>query len=141
MTREINNLKTAEQPLPGAGQAFQQAFGQLESGFPDLAASDFREFLKNFPGDVRASAAQFYLAQALFDQKKFPEAQVEFDTVLEKYPTSDRKCSALYRKGQTHVELKQIPQAKGVYQSVVKECPGTQEAANAAADLKKLPAR
>jgi len=141
LTRQLNDLKTAEQPLPGAGEMFQRAFGELDAGFPDLAIADFREFLKNYPGDVRASAAQFYIGDALFSQKKFPEAQVEFDKVLENYPNSDKKCSALYRKGQTHVELKQIPQAKGVYQSVVRECPGTQEAANAASDSKKLPAR
>jgi len=141
LTREINSLKTAEQPLPGAGQVFQQAFGELEAGFPDLAIADFREFLKNYPGDVRAAFAQFYIGDALFSQKKYQEAQTELDKALENYPMSDKKCVALYRKGQTHAELKQILQARGAYQTVQKECSGTQEAALANADLKKLPVK
>lgn len=141
LTRQLNDMKSAEQQLPGAGQVFQQAFGELEAGFPDLAISDFREFLKNYPADMRAPAAQFYIGEALFVQKKFDQAQVEFELVLAKFPDSDKKCSALYRKGQTLAEQKQTSQARAAFQSVAKECPGTQEAANAASELKRLPAR
>src|SRR5678815_5695370 len=139
LTRQLNYMRSAPQDLPNAGQVFQAAFGELESGFPQLAVSSFREFLKNYPADIRASAAQFYIGDALFAQKKFEEALVEFDFVLTKYPDSDKKCSALYRKGQTLVELKK-PEARAALTNVGKECPGTQEAENAAADLKKLPA-
>jgi len=140
LTRQLNDMKSAEQPLPGAGQVFQQAYGELDSGFPDLAISDFREFLKTYPNDLRSPAAQYYIGEALFAQKKFPEAASEFDTVLTKYPDSDKKCSALYRKGQALVEQKLTAQAKVAFTAVGKDCPNTQEAANAAADLKKLPA-
>jgi tol-pal system protein YbgF len=140
LTRQLNDMKSTEQQLPGAAQVFQQAYGELDAGFPDLAIGDFREFLKNYPADIRASAAQYYIGDALFSQKKLDQALVEFDFVLTKYPGSEKKCSALYRKGQVLVELKQIPQARAALQNVGKECPNTQEAANAAADLKKLPA-
>jgi TolA-binding protein len=72
-------------------------------------------------------------------QKKFAESIAEFDLVLSKYPNSDKRCGALYQKGRALFELKQVPQGTPVLQSVVKECPGTQEAANAAADLKTPP--
>ena len=139
LTRQLNDMKSAEQPLPGAGQVFQQAYGELDSGFPDLAISDFREFLKTYPNDLRSPAAQYYIGDALMAQKKFQEAADEFDLVLTKYPTSDKKCSALYQKGRAFIGLKQIPQAQTVLQTVSKECAGTQEAANATQDLKTLP--
>jgi len=141
LTKQMNDMKTTEQQLPGASQVFQQAFGEYEAGFPDLAISDFREFLKNYKDDRRAPAAQYYIGDSLFQQKKFPEAVAEFDSVLTTYPDSDRKCSALYRKGQALVELRQTAQARVALSAVLNSCPKTQEADNAAADLRKLPAR
>ena len=138
--KQINDMKTAEQPLPKAADMFGQAFGELNAGFYDLAVGDFREFLRNYPNDpVRSPAAQFYIGDAFMAQKKFDQAIVEFDFTLSKYPTSDKTCSALYRKGQALAETKQTPQATETFQKVVKECPNTPEAGNAAADLKKLP--
>ena len=93
---------------------------------------------KTTPILCRVPAAQFYIGEALFIQKKFDQALEQFDIVLEKYPNSDRKCLALYRKGRAHVELKQNPQATAAMQAVVKDCAGTQEAVNATADLKSL---
>jgi tol-pal system protein YbgF len=137
--REITDMKSSEQSLPSAAQMFNQAWTELDSGLYEPAASDFREFLKNYPNDpVRSASAQFYLGEALMGQKKFLEAITEFDTTLSKFPNDDRKCSALYRKGQSLVQLKQIPQATAVFQSVTKDCAGTQEATNATADLKSL---
>jgi len=140
LTASLNQMKTAEQPLPTATQLFQQAQGELNAGFYSLAVDDFREFLKNYPNDpLRSSVAQYYIGDALMAQKKFKEAADEFDLVLTKYPSSDKKCSALYQKGRAFIELKQIPQAQAVLQTVTKDCAGTQEAANATADLKSLP--
>jgi tol-pal system protein YbgF len=140
LNTKFNEMKTAEQPLPTATQLFQQAQGELNAGFYALAVDDFREFLKNYPNDpLRSSVAQYYIGDAFMAQKKFKEATDEFDLVLTKYPTSDKKCSALYQKGRALIELKQIPQAQTVLQTVSKDCAGTQEAANAAADLKTLP--
>ena len=141
LNANFNQMKTKEEPLPTATQLFQQAQGELNAGFYSLAVDDFREFLKNYPNDpLRSPVAQYYIGDALFAQKKFAEAASEFDTVLTKYPDSDKKCSALYRKGQALVEQKLTAQAKVAFTAVGKDCPNTQEAANAAADLKKLPA-
>ena len=141
LTRQLNEMKTVEQPLPGAGQIFQAAFADMQAGLYDLAIPQFRDFLKSFPADMRAHVAQFHLGDALFAQRKFADAITEFDIVLTKYPESDKKCLALYRKGQALAELKQIPLAKAALTDVGKQCPNTQEAVNAAADLRKLPPR
>ncbi len=137
ITKQINDMKTVEQPLPAASAVFSQASSDLDANLYSLAISEFRDFVSKYKGDVRAPAAQFYIGQALFDQKKFAEALPEFETVLTDWPDSDKKCSALYRKGQTLVELKQIPQAKAALQTVLKDCPMTQESVLAQADLKK----
>jgi tol-pal system protein YbgF len=137
LNTKVNDMGSKEQTLPTAGALFQQAHGELNAGFYSIAVDDFREFLKQFPNDpVRSPAAQFYIGYAMMAQKKFDQAVLEFDLVLSKFPSSDKKCAALYQKGRSHAELKQGPQATAAMQAVVKECPGTQEAANAAAELK-----
>jgi tol-pal system protein YbgF len=140
LNTKVNDLGSKEVSLPTAAALFNQAHGELNAGFYSIAVDDFREFLKNYPNDpVRSPAAQFYIGDAMMAQKKFDQALVEFDLVLSKYPSSDKKCTALYYKGRAHAELKQVSQATTVMDNVVKECPGTQEAANAAADRKNLP--
>lgn len=143
LTTQIQGLKTTEQSLPGAADVFNRAFGDFNAGFFDLAIGDFREFLNGFPTDSRAGTAQFYIGDSLMALKKYDLAIPEFDIVLAKYPDSGKNCLALYRKGQALAELKQNPQAITVFQSVTKQCPDTQEAVNAAVDLKNLqrPAR
>ena len=135
---KISDMKSVEQQLPTAADAYSHAYGQLSQGFYDDAISEFRDFVKNYTDPMRLPAAQFYIGEALFIQRKFDQALEQFDIVLEKYPNSDRKCLALYRKGRAHVELKQNPQATAAIQAVVKDCAGTQEAVNATADLKSL---
>ncbi len=95
----------------------------MSQGFYDDAIGEFREFVKNYTDPMRLPAAQFYIGEALFIQRKFDQAVEQFDIVLEKYPNSDRKCLALYRKGRAHVELKQIPQATAVLQASSKTVP------------------
>ena len=138
LERQIANTKQ-EIPLPAAADVFNRAYSQLTQGFYDDAIGEFREFIKNHTDPVRVPAAQFYIGQAYFDQRKFDQAVVQFDLLLEKYPNSDRKCLALYRKGQALVELKDIPKAQVVLTDVSKSCAGTQEGTNAAQDLKGLP--
>ena len=138
LRKQFNDAKNTEQPLPTAQEVFSRAYSQLNQGFYDDAIGEFREFLKNYTDPIRVPAAQFYIGEALMAQRKFDQGVVQFDMFLEKYPTSDRKCLALYRKGQAHAELKETPKAQAAMQAVVKECPNTQEAANAAQDLKSL---
>jgi tol-pal system protein YbgF len=138
LRKQFNDAKNTEQPLPTAAEAYSHAYAQLTQGFYDDAIGEFREFLKSYTDPIRVPAAQFYIGEALMAQKKPDQAVVQFEMFLEKYPTSDRKCLALYRKGQAHAELKETPKAQAAMQAVVKECAGSQEAANAAQDLKSL---
>jgi tol-pal system protein YbgF len=138
LNERLNNLNT-EEALPGAAQLFNQAWGEYNAAFYDLAIVGFNEFIKNYPDNERTPGAAFYIGESLLAQKKLDQAAAQFDLVLEKYPTSDRRCIALYRKGQILVEQKQIPQARSAMDNVVKECQGTPDVANAAAtDLKTL---
>jgi TolA-binding protein len=140
LNTQISSLKTTEEPLPTATQLFQQAYTDFNAGLYSVAVDEFKDFLRNFPNDpTRSPMALIYTGEALMFQKKYEPAIVEFDSVLSKFPSSDRKCLALYRKGQAHVALNKLSEATTVFNTVVKDCPGTQEATNAANDLKAMP--
>jgi tol-pal system protein YbgF len=139
LRKQFNDTKNTEQPLPTSQEVFSRAYSQLNQGFYEDAIGEFREFLKSYTDPIRVPAAQFYIGEALMAQRKPDQAVVQFDMFLEKYPNSDRKCLALYRKGQAHAELKETPKATAAMQAVVKDCAGSQEAANAAQELKSLP--
>jgi tol-pal system protein YbgF len=127
LKKTVNELRNQEVPLPAAREAFNAADLELTQGFYDLAISDFKDFLNNYPTDVRAPKAQLNIGTAYFNQKKFDEALIQYELTIEKHPESEVKCTALYKKGQTLVELKQAAPARTAFERVVKECANTPE--------------
>lgn len=140
LKKQVTDLQNKEAPLPGAAEAFNNAYALYNQGFNDLAITAFKDFLRDFPKDPdRAPAAQLYLGNTYFAQKKLDQAQLEYELTIQNYPTSDRKCTALYKKGLTLVELKKNTEASTAFQAVGKECPGTDEAKLASDEQRKLP--
>lgn len=142
MQRDIANLKTVETPLPGAKEAFESASTNYSQGIWALAIPELREFVQAYPKDPRAPYAQVMLGTALLENRQPEKAIVEFDFALQNYPDSDKKCLALFKKGLAHTQTNDKPQAREVFTLVGKEkaCAGSEEAAAAAAELKKLQA-
>jgi TolA-binding protein len=131
--------QTVETPLATAAQIYNEADASYNQGFYDLAIPGFREFLRNYPKDIRSQSAQIRIGDSLSAQRKFDQALLEYDLASQNYPNGDRTCVALYKKGLTLVELKQNPEAIAAFNAVVKECSGTPEAASAADALKRVP--
>jgi len=104
-----------------------------------LAIGELTDFQAKYPNDPRSAKAQALKGDALFAQKKFEPAIVEYDTFLQKYPENDNTKDALYKKGLALAELN-APNAGTVLQQVVKQFPGTTEAAGAAQKLKEIAA-
>jgi len=138
---QVADMHTTESPLPTAAEIYNDAYLNYSQGFYDLAVIGFREFLRNFPRDIRSQQAQVNIGESLFAQKKFDQALLEYEMAFQNYPEGDRKCVALYKKGLTLVELKQNPDATTAFNTVVKDCAGTPEASNAADALKRAPKR
>jgi TolA-binding protein len=131
--------QTVETPLATAAQTYNEAEASYNQGFYDLAINGFREFLRNYPRDIRSQMAQVRIGDSFSAQRKFDQALIEYEMASQNYPDGDRTCVALYKKGLTLVELKQNPQAIATLNAVVKECSGTPEAASAADAVKRVP--
>jgi tol-pal system protein YbgF len=141
LSQQVTSMKTTNEVLPGPNDLWKNAMVDLYSGVYDLAVGDFSDFLSKNPNDARVPEAHLRMGEALFAQKKYEQAETEFDLVLQKYPESDTSRSALLKKGLALAEHDK-QQAIATLTEVVKKYPNTSEAASAQAKLKELqPAR
>jgi TolA-binding protein len=75
----------------------------LELKRPEGAIKAFRELLTSWPDHAQAGSATFYLAQTLFETKKYSEALPLLSTFETKYPKSKLAPDAHYLLGVTRL--------------------------------------
>ena len=137
VSQQVTSMKTTAEPLAGPNDLWKNAMVESYSGLYDLALGDFNEFLSKYPNDPRAAEAHLRMGEALQQQKKYEQAQAEYDIVLQKYPDSDTTRAALLKKGLSLAETNP-QQAIATLQEVGKKFPNTSEAATAQAKIKEL---
>jgi tol-pal system protein YbgF len=93
--------------------AYQVAFGLLKDSQYDRAIAAFQKFLVSFPDSPLADNAQYWMGEAYYVNRSFPEAQAAFQRVVDKYPQSRKRPDALLKIGYCQYELKQWDLAKG----------------------------
>jgi tol-pal system protein YbgF len=98
--------------------AYQAAFGMLKDGQYDRAIASFQKFLAAYPASSLAENAQYWLGEAYYVNKAFPDAQNAFQQVIDKYPQSRKRPDALLKIGYCQYELKQWDQAKATLSQV-----------------------
>src|SRR5947208_1103273 len=141
LSQQVTTIKTTSEPLAGPNDLFKSAMLNSFSGLYDLAVGDFQEFLSKYPNDPRAPEAHLRMGEAFFNQKKYEQAETEYDFVLQKFPESDTTKAALLKKGLALAEH-DTPQAITTLNEVVKKFPNTSEANTAQTKLRELqPAR
>jgi tol-pal system protein YbgF len=98
--------------------AYQTAFNLLKDGQYDRAIVAFQKFLAAYPDSQLADNAQYWLGEANYVNKAFPEAQAAFQRVIDKYPQSRKRPDALLKIGYCEYELKQWDMAKATLSQV-----------------------
>jgi tol-pal system protein YbgF len=99
--------------------AYQAAFNLLKDGQYDRAIAAFQKFLATYPDSSLADNAQYWMGEAYYVNRAFPEAQAAFQRVVEKYPQSRKISDALLKIGYCRYELKQWDSAREVLTQVV----------------------
>ena len=92
---------------PDDKDAYQSAFTLLKESQYDRAITAFQKFLASFPDSSLADNAQYWLGEAYYVNKSFPEALAAFQRVIDKYPQSRKRPDALLKIGYCQYELKQ----------------------------------
>jgi tol-pal system protein YbgF len=131
---------------------YQAAYLDFSKGNYPLAIAGFREFLRRFPDQALAGAAQYWIGEAQFALARgyanagqapqateaLEQAVQEFRKVLANYPRSDKAPASLYKEALVLIELKQTDAAQQRLQYLVETFPQSEESALARERLAAL---
>jgi len=125
---------------PTDTSVYQAAFGLLKDSQYDRAIQAFQQFLINYPSSSLADNAQYWLGEAYYVNRSFPEAQSAFQRVVDKYPQSRKIPDALLKIGYCRYEMKLWDSARAALQQVVTQYPDEPSAKLAQQRLDKMAA-
>lgn len=123
---------------PTDTSVYQAAFGLLKDSQYDRAIQAFQQFLINYPSSSLADNAQYWLGEAYYVNRSFPEAQSAFQRVLDKYPQSRKIPDALLKIGYCRYEMKLWDAAKAPLEQVISQYPDEPAAKLARQRLDKM---
>jgi TolA-binding protein len=120
---------------------YQAAYLDFSKGSYALAIAGFREFLRRFPDQPLAGAAQYWIGEAQFAlahgyanagqtqqaTDSLEQAVQEFRKVLANYPRSDKAPASLYKEALVLLELKQPDAAQQRLQYLIDTFPQSEE--------------
>jgi tol-pal system protein YbgF len=131
----------ADATAAGAGPdqaAYQQAVDTLRAGRNQESITALQDFLARYPDSPYAGNAQYWLGEANYVMKRYPEAVAEFDKVIKLYPDSGKVPDALLKLGFSQYELGQQEQASATLRSIVEQYPKSTAAQLAQTRLQRM---
>jgi tol-pal system protein YbgF len=120
--------------------AYGRAFDALKQGSYPAAISGFSGFLRDHPQHELADNAQYWLGQAYYVTRDYPNAVTAFNRVVAQWPDSSKASDALLKVGFSQLELKRNAEARRTLEDVRSRYPGTDSARAAAERLQRLAA-
>ena len=130
-------LAPVTQPT-SASRYFQQAENDYRGGRWDSAIEGFRELIKLFPTAPDAADAQFFIGEALYQQRKYALAIPEYQKLIDNYKASDWLADAHLMQANCYLELNQTQQASKMLQLVRDRFPNTSQAIQATNKLRSM---
>ncbi len=111
----------------GADQMYDLSLQQYRRGSFATTRLGFREFLRLYPDDDRASDALYYVGES-FAPENADSAAAVYQEVVRSYPNSPRAPSSLYKLGLLAEQRGNKPAARTFYARVVAGYPRSDEA-------------
>jgi len=119
---------------------YKQYYEALRAGHHEEAIAGLRAFVSDYPGSDLADNAQYWLAEAYYDQRQYDRALAEFMRVEKLFPKGNKIADALLKSAFCHQQLGAIDTARSLLGKVIERFPKTNAAAIAADRLVKLQA-
>jgi len=120
--------------------AYGRAFDALKQGSYPAAITGFGGFLRDHPQHELADNAQYWLGQAHYVTRDYPNAITAFNRVVAQWPDSSKASDALLKVGLSQLELKRTAEERRTLEDVRSRFPGTDAARAAAERLQRLAA-
>ncbi len=121
-----------------AAQDYKNAFTLLKQGKYDDSILAFNGFLQTHSQSKYASNAQYWLAEANYVSKRYPQAVTEFSKVIDKYPASSKVADAKLKLGFTYYELGQYEDSRVVLTRLRAQFPNSSVASLAQQRLERM---
>jgi tol-pal system protein YbgF len=117
-------------------QAFAAALKTFRAREHGQAVLEFMDFVAKYPKHGLLPRAQYWIGEAYYVQRDYPQALREFKRVLEMDPGALAASDAWLRIGMCHASLHQPAPATAAWQRVVREYPRSEAAGKARSFLR-----
>jgi tol-pal system protein YbgF len=123
---------------PAETKAYEDALAIFRKGEFGQASTAFNDFIKRNPKSGYVLPSLFWLGNAQYANRSYPNAISNFNTLLSKAPNHMRAAESMLSVANCQLELKDIKAARKTLGDVVKNYPHTEAAAAASERLAKL---
>ncbi len=123
---------------PSARALFDDANKDYASSKSDLALDEFTQFVRLYPDDPNAPAAQFFIGQIHSAQQKYDLAVKDFDAVLEVYGENKFTTDSMFLKGMALKVSGHRDLAAADFRALIKKYPRSDQAEPAAEQLRAM---
>ncbi|HVV61791.1 MAG TPA: tol-pal system protein YbgF [Pseudolabrys sp.] len=110
-------------PSSSPRDEYDLAYGYVLRKDYALAEQAFRDYLRKYPDEGRASDAQYWLGESLYQRQKYRDAGEAFLAVTTKYEHSGKAPEALLRLGQSLAAMHQKEAACATFGEVARKYP------------------
>jgi tol-pal system protein YbgF len=123
----------------GEQQAYTQAFDALKNANYPAAITGFRQYLTNYPQGSLADNAQYWLGEAYYVTRDFPNAAYAFKAVADQWPNSRKTPDAMLKLGYAQFEMKRYGEARTTLSEVSRRFPDSDAARLASERIRRIP--
>lgn len=117
---------------------YNKAYRAVRDGKNEAAIRGFRRFLRLFPKNQLAPHSQFWLGEAYYALRQYPEALDEFLNLIKRYPKSRKVPDAYYKRGITYLRRSFPSNATLEFEKLVKKFPTHPLSSKARVQLQNL---
>lgn len=102
---------------------YNKSYRAVRDGKNDAAIRGFRQFLRLFPKNQLAPHSQYWLGEAYYALRQYPEALDEFLNLITRYPKSRKAPDAYYKRGLTYIRRKFPLNATLEFENLIRKFP------------------
>ena len=135
LDQEIADAATSDEP---GIKIYREGLDAMKAGKYPLAVARFTKLQHAYPKSPLSEPAEYFAANALFENGAFDQAILQFNDLVMRFPKGKYASAALLREAQAFVKLNDRIDARLTLQKLVSDHAGTPEAASADTMMKDL---
>ena len=128
------------QPVIASAQSqYDRGLGLVRAHRPDVGREVLEGFLQNYPSHKLVPNAMYWIGEAYYEQKDYPQAILSFKDVVAKYPKHHKAQAALLKIGMSYQNVGDKDNALFYLRTLVEDYPNSDPARAARQLLREIP--